>query len=144
MYLFRKKLTHSNFLLFSLHRHTDRHTNIYIYIYIYIYMCVCVCVCVCECVGKFLLYYTVCTYPCLCLHICYHHVTPPARTSLTFSRHPAISSIGPGMSQGYILYRHRAVVYRFSLLVHVKGSTGVYLIWVLSHFSISIPHVWFV
>ena len=36
----------------------------------------------------------------------------------------------PGGLQGYILYRHRAVVYRFllvalALLVHVMGSTGV-------------------
>ena len=37
----------------------------------------------------------------------------------------------PGGLPGYILYRHSAVVYRFELvvqplLVHVKGSTGVY------------------
>ena len=38
---------------------------------------------------------------------------------------------------------------RFSLvvqpmLVHVKGSTGVYRLWVLPYFSTSVPHVWFV
>ena len=49
--------------------------------------------------------------------------------------------------QGYILYWHRAVVYRFSLvvqplLVHVKGSTWVSRLWVRSYFCSSIPHVW--
>ena len=49
----------------------------------------------------------------------------------------------PGGLQGYILYRHRAVIYRFlpfvlPLLVHVKGSTGVCHLWVrpvASHMS---------
>ena len=43
----------------------------------------------------------------------------------------------------YILYRHSAVVYRFllavlPLLIHVKGSTGVYNLWVGPYFSSSI------
>ena len=42
--------------------------------------------------------------------------------------------------QGYILYQHRAVVYRFwlvvlPLLVHMKGSTGVCCLWVCFYFS---------
>ena len=50
--------------------------------------------------------------------------------------------------QGYILYRHRALVCRFLLvvlllLVHVKGSTGVNHLWVLPNFSSSVPHIWF-
>ena len=48
---------------------------------------------------------------------------------------------------GYILYRHRAVVYRFQLvvlplLVHVKGSTGIYRLWVRPYFSSSVLYVW--
>ena len=51
--------------------------------------------------------------------------------------------------QGYILYRHRAAVCRFkldvlSLLVRVKGSTGVHHLWARPYFSSSILHVWFV
>ena len=51
--------------------------------------------------------------------------------------------------QGYILYRHRASVCMFQLvilplLVHVKESTGVHHLWVLTNFSSSVPHVWFV
>ena len=46
----------------------------------------------------------------------------------------------PGGLPGYILYRHSAVVCRYSpvvqtFLVHVKGSTGVYLLWVRPYFS---------
>ena len=55
----------------------------------------------------------------------------------------------PGGLQGYILYRHRAVVDRsklvvLPLLVQVKRSTGVYRLWVRTYFSSSFPHVWFV
>ena len=49
--------------------------------------------------------------------------------------------------KGYFLYRHRAVVCTFSLvvlplLVYVKGSSGVRHLCVRPYFSSSIPHVW--
>ena len=55
----------------------------------------------------------------------------------------------PAGLQGYILYRHRAAVCRFELVVlplldHLKGSTGVHHLWVLPYFSGSVSHVWFV
>ena len=55
----------------------------------------------------------------------------------------------PAGLQGYILYRHRTVICRFlmvvlSLLVHVKGLTGVRHIWARPYFSSSVPPVWFV
>ena len=55
----------------------------------------------------------------------------------------------PVSLHGYILYQHRTVVYRFyqvvlTLLVHLKGSTGVCSLWVRPHFSSSVLHVWFV
>ena len=51
--------------------------------------------------------------------------------------------------QGNIPYRHRAAVCRFELvvlplLVHVKGSTGVHLLWARPYFSSSVLHVWFI
>ena len=51
--------------------------------------------------------------------------------------------------QGYIQYRHRIAVCRFalvilSLLVHLKGSTGVHHLWARPYFSSRVPHVWFV
>ena len=55
-----------------------------------------------------------------------------ARTNLPDPLSPPVSrSSFQGGFPGYILYRHRAVVYRFGLvvlplLVHVKWSTGVY------------------
>ena len=58
------------------------------------------------------------------------------------------SSLPPGLT-GYILYRQRAVIYRFllvvsPLLVHVKESKGVYRLWVRFYFSSSNPHICFV
>ena len=55
----------------------------------------------------------------------------------------------PAGLQGYILYRHRAVVCKLELvvlplLVHVKGSTGVCRLWVRPYFSSCVPYVWFV
>ena len=55
----------------------------------------------------------------------------------------------PAGLQGYILYRHNAVVCRFSLfvlplLVHVKGSIGARHLWVRPYFFSSVPYVWFV
>ena len=43
-------------------------------------------------------------------HHHHHHVTLPAEISLTLSCHPSPSSIAPGRSSSYILYRHRAAV----------------------------------
>ena len=73
-------------------------------------------------------------------HHHHHHVAPPARISLTLARHTSLSSIA------YILYPHRAVVYRFLLVVlpllsHVKGSTGVCHLLVRTYFSRSVLHV---
>ena len=55
----------------------------------------------------------------------------------------------PGGLQGYILYRHRVVVYRsllvvLHMLIHVKGSSGVCHLGVLPYFSSNVLHVWFV
>ena len=44
-----------------------------------------------------------------------HHVVPPARISLTLSRHSSLSFIASGRS--YIPYPHRAAVCRFELVV---------------------------
>ena len=59
--------------------HTHTHTYIYIYIYIYIFLC----------------------YPYLMLYIYHHHhVMPPARISLTLSRHFSLLFIASGRSSG--------------------------------------------
>ena len=60
--------------------------------------------------------------------------------------HPYGPSLLDGL-QGYILYQHRTLVYRFvvrPLLVYVKGSTGVYRFWVRPYFSSNVSHVRFV
>ena len=79
------------------------------------------------------------------------HFLPVHHLRMAFLAGPKakIQHIAPEGLQGYILYRHRPVVYRFQLvilplLVHVKGSTGVCCLWVRLHFSSSISHVWFV
>ena len=56
----------------------------------------------------------------------YRQHRSPWASLVTRLYHPSL----PVGLQGYILYRHRAVVYRFELIVlpfvvHVKGSTGV-------------------
>ena len=61
-------------------------------------------------------------------HYHHYHGTLLALISLTLSRHPSLSSISPGGLQGYNLYRLRAVVYGFNLVVlplhvHLKGFT---------------------
>ena len=53
------------------------------------------------------------------------------------------------LPQGYILYWHIAVVYRFllvflPLLVQVRRYRGVCRLWVRPYFSSSVPHVWFI
>ena len=53
--------------------------------------------------------------------------------------HPSL----PVDLQGYIPYRHRTVVYKFLLVVlpffiQLKGSTGVYHLWVRPYFSNSV------
>ena len=62
---------------------------------------------------------------------------------------PPYRALLPAGLQGYIPYRHRAVVCRFwlvvlLLLVHVKGSIGVHHLWAHPYFSSSVPRVWFV
>ena len=59
---------------------------------------------------------------------------------------PPYCSLLPVGLQGYILYRHRAAVCRFvlvvlPLLVHVKGSTGVHHLWARPDFSSGVPHI---
>ena len=80
------------------------HRDIYIYIYIYIYICVCVCVCVCLCfcvrLGSLIH-----NFVCVCEyhhhhHHHHHHVVPPARISLTLSRHFSLLFIASGRSSG--------------------------------------------
>ena len=60
--------------------------------------------------------------------VLHHHVVLLTRISLTLFRSLSLSSIA---TPGYILHQHSAVVDKFLLvflllLVHVKGSTGVY------------------
>ena len=55
----------------------------------------------------------------------------------------------PVSLQAKIVYLHRAVVCRFSmvvlpLLLHMKGSIGVCYLWVRPYFFRTFPHVWFV
>ena len=45
--------------------------------------------------------------------MCHHPVVPPAQISLTLFHHYLYLPLLPGGLQGHILYRHRAVVYRF-------------------------------
>ena len=65
------------------------------------------------------------------MHHHYHHVVPPARISLTLSRHfPYRSSPLAGLL-GYIPYPHTAAVCMFQLVVlpllgHMWGSIGVH------------------
>ena len=61
-------------------------------------------------------------------------ITPPYRLLL------------PAGPQGYFLYRRRAAVCRFKLVVlplhvYVKGSTGVHHLWARPYFSSSVPHI---
>ena len=77
-------------------------------------------------------------------HHSHHHIAIQARISLTLSRPSPLADL-----QGYILYRHRAVVYRLllvvlPLLVHAMGSTGVCRLWVRPYFSDSVWHIWLV
>ena len=66
---------------------------------------------------------------------CYQHRYPWPSPATLFYR----PSFPVGL-RGYILYRHRAVVCRFKLvvlplLVHMKGSTGVRCLWVRLYLS---------
>ena len=59
---------------------------------------------------------------------------------------PRYRPLLPAGLQGYILYRHRAPVCRFELVVqpllgHVLGSTGVHHLLARPYFSSSIPHL---
>ena len=102
------------------HTHTHTHTNIYIiYIYIYIYF----------------------SFP----H--HHHVVPPARISLTLSRHFSLSFIASGRSSRL----HPASSHSCCMSVragrpafawHMWGSIGVHHLWARPCFSSSVPRVW--
>ena len=61
----------------------------------------------------------------LLYHLHHHHVVPPARISLTISRHFSLSFIASGLL-GYILCPHIAAVCMFGLVVllllgHMRG-----------------------
>ena len=93
------------------------------------------------------LWMTIYIYIYMC--VCHPQVAPSARISLTLTRHPPYRPLLPTGLQGYILYRHRAGVCRFELVVppllgYVKGSTGIHHLWARPFFSSSIQHVWFV
>ena len=80
-------------------------------------------------------------------HHHHHHVMPPARISLTLSRHSSLSFITSGRSSGLHPYSHRAAVCMFELAVlllfgHMRGSIGVHHIWARPGFSNSVLHVW--
>ena len=75
----------------------------------------------------------------------HHHVALSALTFLTLSCHPSLSSIAPGRSSGlhpvssqsYCMYVCMFQLDVLPLLVPVKGSTGVYHLWVRANFSSS-------
>ena len=83
-------------------------------------------------------------------YICHHHhVVPPARISLTLSRHFSYHSSPPAGLQDYILCPHIVAVCKFVLVIlllhiHMWGSIGVHRLWALPCFSSSVPRVWFV
>ena len=61
---------------------------------------------------------------------------------------PPYRPLLPTWPQCYILYRHRAAVCRFELvvlplLVHLRESTRVHHLWSRPYFSSSVLHVWF-
>ena len=69
-------------------------------------------------------------------HHYYYHVTLLAQISLIFIATCLYRPSRPGDQPGYILYRHRAVIYTFELavlpwVVYVKGSIGVNSLWVI-------------
>ena len=72
--------------------------------------------------------------------LCYQHRYPwPSLAT------PPYDPLLPAGLQSYILYRHRAAVCRFKLVIlpllgHVKGSTGVHHLWARPYFSSSVPH----
>ena len=82
-------------------------------------------------------------------HHHHHHVVPPARISLTLSRHFSISFITSGRSSGlhpisshsccmYIRADHPAFAWPYT------GTIGVHHWWVCPCFSSSVLRVWFV
>ena len=77
-------------------------------------------------------------------HPHHHQVMLSARISLTLPATLLYRPSLPAGPQGYILYRHRAVVYWFKLavlplFVHVMWSTGVCHLWVHPNFSQKCP-----
>ena len=118
---------------------------IYIYIYIYIYKCTNICIIIYKYIyenvqigDEFYIYIYI------IMSSCQHESHWPSPVTRLCR-----ASLPTEGLQGYILYWHRAVVYRFlrvvlPLLVHMKGSTRVYGLWVSSFFSSCVPRVWFV
>ena len=72
--------------------------------YICVCVCVCVCarahVCVCVCDGQYTDLKEFKLYIYIYIYIYHHHVAPPARISLTLSRHFSLSFIASGRSSG--------------------------------------------
>ena len=82
-------------------------------------------------------------------HHHHHHAALLARISLTFSRHPSLSSIVPGKSSRLNPASARIccilVLAGSPIFAHpCEGSTRVYHLWVRPYFSSSVSHVWFV
>ena len=104
------KLWKKNVIYFLLWKVISLQPNIYIYIYIYVcmYVCMCECLCVCVCEKQTIHYISSFT-----IHHNPVHVTHLRRFSwaylITCLYRPSLQE---GL-QGYILYRHRAVAYRF-------------------------------
>ena len=81
------------------------------------------------------------------------HINSPSEQIITINHYNIIiiatrlyRPLLPASLKGYILYRHRVVVYRFLMvflpvLVHGKGSRGIYRLWVRPYFSSSVPQV---
>ena len=115
----------------------------YIYIYIYIFTNlwpIYIYVCVKRKIMKKIRFVYIYIYIYISM---YHHVTTPARSLWPSRATHLYRLLLPVGLQGNILYRHRAVVYKFELvvlplLVHVKGSTGV-----RPYFSSGVSHILF-
>ena len=100
------------------HTHTHTHTHIYIYIYIYIYY-----------------------------HYHHHHVVPPARISLTLSRHFSLSFIASGRSSWLhpVSSQSCCMYVRAGRPVFARPYVGVHRSTSLMSSSLLLQqHVWFV
>ena len=82
-------------------------------------------------------------------HHHHHHVVPPARISLTLSRHFFLSFITSSRSSGlHPVSSHSCCMYVWAghpaFARPYVGSIGVHHLWARPCFSSSVLHVWFV